>query len=217
MKTICVNHEGPMCSALERGPSLVPPSAMRIIFLPVLAAALWACGHRALNNDRKAAIDANAAIDSPPLANDTPPMSDIPSIAIEAGGEVSSPECVGREECTCVATSGCAAIAESCWCPSPKCEASANCVCGGGRFISCAPANWSTCATAKARIGALCPSINSETFKSLCDSPMVPCTTKCLAEVKSCIEVSCSFCDACDCAGDAYGACYQQCVARFGR
>jgi hypothetical protein len=73
-----------------------------------------------------------------------------------------------------------------------------------------------TCADAKARVAALCPTISGPTFDGLCTWPAIECVTQCLAEVSSCSDVGCTFCEACDCAGDRFFTCYQQCASTFG-
>ena len=139
------------------------------------------------------------------------PTSDA-GVARDAGGETSPSSCASLGECACFTTSGCAPIAEPCWCPFPQCNSSAACVCGGGRFLGCAPPAIATCAGAKARISALCPTLSGPTFDGLCARPSPACVTKCLAEVSSCSDVGCSFCEICDCAGDNFSNCYAQCA-----
>ena len=136
--------------------------------------------------------------------------------ATDARGDAPPASCTGLDECTCLATSACSPIAEACWCPFPQCNPSAACFCGGGRFIGCAPQGISTCAEAKTRVAALCPTLSGPTFDGLCARTSPECVTKCLAEVNSCSDLSCTFCEACDCAGDHFSACYGQCVIALG-
>jgi hypothetical protein len=111
-----------------------------------------------------------------------------------------------------MAANGCGVLAESCYCPFPQCGSGA-CVCGGGRFIGCAPVSLSTCADAKARIADLCPSIEGATFDNLCAQTNTACITKCLNDVTSCSEVFCTFCDDCDCATDDFLICVGKCTS----
>ena len=124
--------------------------------------------------------------------------------------------CVDLDPCACLTSPGCAPVAQACWCPFPQCDQNAACVCGGGQFISCAPAATATCDGAKARVSTLCPTIAGPTFDGLCRWSAPECVTKCLNEVSSCGDVGCSFCEACDCQGDPFNTCYQHCAATFG-
>jgi hypothetical protein len=139
------------------------------------------------------------------------PTSDA-AVAKDVGGETSPASCTGLDECACFTTTGCTPIAEPCWCPFPQCNSSGACICGGGRFFACAPQAIATCAGAKARVAALCPTLKGPTFDGLCTRPAPACVTKCLAEVSSCSDVFCSFCETCDCAGDQFSNCYAQCA-----
>jgi hypothetical protein len=139
-----------------------------------------------------------------------------PGVTREAGGETATASCTGLDACTCLATSGCAPIAEPCWCPFPQCNSSAACICGGGRFVGCAPQASATCADAKAHLAALCPTLRGPTFDGLCTRPAPECVIKCLAEVSSCGDISCTLCEACDCIGDHFSTCYGQCVKALG-
>ena len=85
------------------------------------------------------------------------------------------------------------------------------CKCSGGKFIGCAPAGLGTCADAKARVAGLCPSLHGPTFDGLCAQSDVGCVTKCLDEVVGCGDVYCTFCEACDCATDAFMTCQGKC------
>jgi hypothetical protein len=68
-----------------------------------------------------------------------------------------------------------------------------------------------TCAAAKARVAGLCPDISGATFDDLCQQSDAGCITKCLNDVTSCGDVRCSFCEICDCAGDAFATCRSKC------
>lgn len=130
----------------------------------------------------------------------------------DAGADGAKPACVGLDECTCFATSSCGVIAEACWCPFPQCAADGACGCGGGHFVGCAPAGLTTCAAARSRVGSLCPNLKGATWDNLCQQSD-PCITKCLNEVSTCGDISCSMCEACDCAGDAFLRCRTECKA----
>ena len=132
----------------------------------------------------------------------------------DAGSETSKLACVGLDECTCRATKGCGPIAQSCYCPFPQCDPSNACVCGGGKFVGCAPVALLTCAAARDRVAALCPQLSQTSFHYECEiheQVASECITKCLNEVGSCGDIDCSFCDACDCEGDVYYACLGKC------
>lgn len=47
--------------------------------------------------------------------------------------------CSALSACECLADRGCASITEPCFCPHPLCGPGA-CICGGGAFLGCAPA-----------------------------------------------------------------------------
>ncbi len=129
----------------------------------------------------------------------------------DAGAETGRPACVGLDECTCSATAGCSLIAEPCYCPFPQCGSGA-CFCGGGRYIGCAPVDLASCDSAKARVSALCPQLGGPTFDNLCAGTDSNCITKCLNDVTSCGDVSCSFCEGCDCATDPFLTCMGKCT-----
>jgi hypothetical protein len=131
--------------------------------------------------------------------------------AADAGTDTGKLDCVGLDECTCGATKSCSVIAEACYCPYPQCSSAGACVCGGGKYIGCAPATLATCSAAKARVTTLCPQLKGTILDSLCQQPDSACITKCLDEVTSCGEVSCSFCEACDCVGDPFMQCRAKC------
>jgi hypothetical protein len=138
-----------------------------------------------------------------------------PDLAPDAGIDASNPDCVGLDECTCWKTNGCASISEACYCPFPTCSTNGACVCGGGRFIGCAPASLTTCATAQARVSTLCPSLKGTNYSGLCQQTASVCITKCLNEVTSCGDIACSACDLCGCAGDRFSACVAACKTTF--
>lgn len=133
-----------------------------------------------------------------------------------AAAETAKLGCVNLDECTCRLTSGCTAIAESCYCPYPHCDQSGACVCGGGQFIGCAPVDLATCTNAKARVAGLCPHLSGSTFDTLCQRSDSACVTKCLNEVSSCGDVACAFCEACDCVADGFSACVGSCNTALG-
>lgn len=132
---------------------------------------------------------------------------------VDAGVDGSKLDCTSLDECSCVSANGCSVIAESCYCPYPKCSQDGACVCGGGKFLGCAPIKVSTCAAAKARVAGMCPSLSGATFASLCAQSESACTTKCLNDVTSCSQVSCSFCEGCGCMADAFQTCLAKCQA----
>jgi len=131
----------------------------------------------------------------------------------DAGIEAAQPACIGLDECTCRATSGCGSIAQPCYCPFPTCDRSGACVCGGGKFVGCAPTGLGTCAAARDRVASLCPQLSQSSLPSVCDSGQSApeCIIKCLNDVGSCRDVACSFCETCDCAGDAFYTCLGKC------
>ena len=129
----------------------------------------------------------------------------------DAAGETQQVACVGLDECACFTASGCSVIANACYCPFPQCSPNGACVCGGGQFIGCAPTNLTTCTAAKARVAALCPQLHGATFDNLCTQSETACVAKCLNDVGACGEVGCAFCEACDCAGDAFSTCVGKC------
>ena len=154
----------------------------------------------------------------------TPPCGCPTCVAVDAGSpdaasDTSKLACVGLDECTCLATNGCGFLAQSCYCPSPQCDPSGPCKCGGGKFVGCAPANLGTCAAARDRVASLCPQLSQTTsFPVVCDHEQLApeCITECLNEVGSCGDIFCSFCDTCDCAGDAFSACVGKCRTALG-
>jgi hypothetical protein len=140
-----------------------------------------------------------------------------PSCALpDASTDSASNGCTGLDECACHATSNCTVLSPSCYCPFPQCGSGA-CVCGGGKFAGCAPANLATCANAKARVASLCPSLSTTALDNLCTQSDTTCATECLNEVSACSDISCSLCTACDCAGDKYMACVSKCKAAIAQ
>jgi len=129
----------------------------------------------------------------------------------DAGPDTGKVDCVGLDECACGSTQGCSVIADACYCPFPKCQQGGACVCGGGKFLGCAPAALSTCATAKARVADMCPTLSGATFDNLCQGSDSACVTSCLNQVTACSNIACSTCETCDCAGDAFSACRAKC------
>jgi len=138
-------------------------------------------------------------------------------VPVDAGTDTAKLDCVSLDECTCWLTNGCSPITESCWCPYPQCSQSGDCVCGGGKFIGCAPVQLTTCTTAKARVASMCPQLSGATFDSLCQQSDSACITKCLNDVTSCSDISCSMCEACDCVGDAFSQCRASCKSALGQ
>jgi hypothetical protein len=134
-----------------------------------------------------------------------------PDAVSDTGTDTSRLDCVGLDECTCFKTNGCMSVSEACYCPFPTCSTAGACVCGGGRFLGCAPSNLTTCAAAQARVSALCPSLKGTTYSGLCQQNASACITKCLNEVTSCSDIACTACDGCDCAGDRFSACVSVC------
>jgi hypothetical protein len=72
------------------------------------------------------------------------------------------------------------------------------------------------CAAAGSRTTELCPEISGPTFDSICDGSAPLCIAECFLEVTTCEDVSCSFCETCDCDGDAFGSCYRSCSVALG-
>jgi hypothetical protein len=126
--------------------------------------------------------------------------------------------------CACIAAfDRCTPRSEACWCPT-ECYPGApiECVCGGGRFLSCGDNMVvAACATELAAVQAKCV---GQAFvgdlSALCDAAANPtCVTACLANLHnsgSCSEIDCSFCQACDCLSPAtpspFAACLRACV-----
>jgi len=138
-------------------------------------------------------IDAGAPADA---AADTPPAT-----------------CKNLDECACRSADACAPIAEACYCPFPQCGSNGACICGGGKYLGCAPVGLSTCAGAKAQVASLCPNLKGPTFDGLCNQANSACVTKCLGEITTCSDVSCAFCEACDCANDRFTQCVGNCTS----
>jgi Tfp pilus assembly protein PilX len=101
---------------------------------------------------------------------------------------------------------------EACYCPFPQCGSGA-CICGGGKFIGCAPVALATCAAATARVAALCPELVGTRFDNFCTSTSdnSGCVTKCLNQVTACGDLVCSSALACDRATDLYTMCMGAC------
>jgi hypothetical protein len=133
--------------------------------------------------------------------------------AFGCGAETAKPACVGLDECACIKQEGCSVIAQSCYCPFPQCGPNGACICGGGKFIGCAPADLSSCTGAKASVAKLCPDLYGATFENLCKQDNAECITKCLNDVGSCGDVLCTFCEDCKCMKDSFSTCIDKCVA----
>ena len=127
----------------------------------------------------------------------------------DAGTDSGKLACVDLDECTCLNTKGCTFIAEACYCPT-QCT-SVVCVCGGGKFLGCAPQAQGTCATARERVAGLCPALKGAVFDGLCQQTDSLCVTKCLNAVVSCGDLTCSMCEGCDCASDPFMRCRAEC------
>lgn len=59
------------------------------------------------------------------------------SVSSPSDGKPSAP-CVGLDACACRTTAGCKPVTEACYCPS-ECDPGIRCICGGGKFLRCAP------------------------------------------------------------------------------
>jgi hypothetical protein len=132
---------------------------------------------------------------------DTSGPPDVPASAID-----SAAGCSSLGSCDCIATRGCAPIAEGCWCPT---ECGIVCGCGGGRYVGCTAVGLQTCTGASDRVAKLCPDIAAG-VAHLCTSSPVECITKCLDEVSSCADLACTLCTTCAC-GDAFSLCFDDC------
>jgi hypothetical protein len=129
----------------------------------------------------------------------------------DAGVDTAKLACLNMDECTCASANGCSVISNACYCPYPQCSPGGACVCGGGKFLGCAPVTLSTCLAAKDRIAGLCPTLSGATFDGLCQQSDSACITKCLNDVTTCSDVLCTFCETCDCATDAFSVCRAKC------
>jgi hypothetical protein len=129
----------------------------------------------------------------------------------DAGADARALDCAGLDECTCVKANGCSVITDTCYCPFSKCLQGGACGCGGGKFLGCAPVHLNTCAAAKARVAGMCPTLSGTTFDGLCQESDSACVTACLNDVTACEDVRCTFCEICDCAGDAFSTCRAKC------
>jgi hypothetical protein len=129
----------------------------------------------------------------------------------DAAAETTKLACADLDECACRNANGCAPIVQLCYCPFPQCGNGA-CICGGGKFIGCAPVSLGTCATARSRVAALCPELAGTGFDNLCASSSDGgCITKCLNQVSSCGDILCSFGLTCDRVADPYTMCMSAC------
>jgi hypothetical protein len=143
-----------------------------------------------------------------------PPCGCPTCVPVDAGPQAT---CKDLDECACQRTEGCAPLVESCYCPYPQCGSNGACVCGGGKYLGCAPAGLATCSGAKAQLAGLCPTLKGPTFDGLCAGTNSACITKCLGEVNSCSDVSCTFCEACDCVGDRFSLCLGTCTSAMAQ
>jgi hypothetical protein len=135
----------------------------------------------------------------------------------DAAVEAAKLACVGLDECACLGASECRRITEACYNPSPQCNQPIAGICGGGTFIGCAPPNLATCADAKARVAGLCPQHAGPALDALCQQPDGGCIIKCLNEVGSCGDISCTLCVDCVCASDRFMTCLGECKAKLAR
>lgn len=129
----------------------------------------------------------------------------------DGGPDGSKLACVGLDECACHAATGCAPIADACYCPYPQCSSAGACVCGGGKFIGCAPSGLTTCTDAKARVASLCPQIGGSIWDAVCNQSDSGCIAACLNQVSACSDIACAMCEACDCASDSFTRCVATC------
>jgi len=127
---------------------------------------------------------------------------DRPAASLDGGAGCSS-----LGPCECLRSSGCAPIAEACWCPT---ECGMVCTCGGGRFVGCVPYGLSSCESASERVAKLCPDI-AVPVTNLCASSSSECIAKCLDEVTSCSDLECALCSTCSGCDDTFSRCYQDC------
>jgi hypothetical protein len=54
------------------------------------------------------------------------------------GDAKASSPCVGLDACACRTAAGCKAVTEACYCAT-ECDPAIRCICGGGKFLRCAP------------------------------------------------------------------------------
>jgi hypothetical protein len=130
----------------------------------------------------------------------------------DAGRDAGKLACVDLDECACFQANGCGVVSEACYCPFPQCSSSGACVCGGGKFIGCAPVALTNCTAAKARVAALCPEFSGSPFDTLCAPSDTGCVTKCLNQVTACGDMSCYTCRDCKCKADPFMTCLDQCT-----
>jgi len=64
---------------------------------------------------------------------------------------------------------------------------------------------------------AILEALKGPTFDGLCAGTNSACITKCLGEVNSCSDVSCTFCEACDCVGDRFSLCLGTCTSAMAQ
>ena len=148
----------------------------------------------------------------------TPPCGCPTCVLVDGGApadaavDTSPAACKNLDECACRNSDACAPIAEACYCPYPQCGSNGACICGGGKYLGCAPTALASCSGAKAQVATLCPNLKGPTFDGLCNQANSACLTKCLGEVTTCSDVSCAFCEACDCANDRFTQCVANCT-----
>jgi hypothetical protein len=136
----------------------------------------------------------------------------------DAATDKAQADCKSLDECACRNTNGCAPIAEACYCPFPQCGSNGACICGGGKYLGCAPVGLATaCSVAKAQVAALCPTLKGPTFDGLCARPDSACVTECLGKVTACSDVSCTFCETCGCATDRFSQCLASCTSPMAK
>jgi hypothetical protein len=135
----------------------------------------------------------------------------------DAAADKPQAACTRLDECACRSADGCAPIAEPCYCPFPQCGSEGACICGGGKYLGCAPTDVATCSGAKAQLATLCPTLKGPTFDGLCGGTNSACVTKCLGEVTSCSDVFCTFCETCGCASDRFTQCLGKCTSAMAQ
>ena len=123
------------------------------------------------------------------------------------GGATTTIPCSAMGACEClVASDRCTSQTEACWCPTECYPGGAiDCICGGGRFLSCA--DKAIAAACTAELAAVQTKCAGQAFVQdigdLCAATRNPtCIAACLANLNStgsCSEIDCTFCKACDC------------------
>ncbi len=174
-------------------------------------------------------------------------LSSAPDLSVKSDGSV-GPDgaagdgggCIGLSECSCWdRRASCQPIAESCWCPMPKCGPGA-CICGGGSFLGCAP-QASGCAATVHCLPAGRPGPQNDkgcigcAYQNGCDQAFAQmvgtctgqkgrldlfsctknpaCVTDCINKLARCEDIGCGLCSACGCAFNGpFETCYFACV-----